>query len=148
MKSDLVRLGIRGFKPQLRKAPEQLRRRCARRRIRRSHRTRSMRCGAIMTRLALVREQIEAIEQARAGASGDRHRKTGPDAMVRTAGQHPRRRYRNGGHAGAGSALAKSARSPGGRLATPGSPVRRTKADPSDARKVSPNRAMPGSAAA
>jgi transposase len=64
MKSALARLGIRGFKPKLRKAPERL------------AAPRTPEGGAIpgnmldefrrdMARLAVVREQIEEIEQAR-----------------------------------------------------------------------------------
>ena len=64
MKSALARLGIRGFKPKLRKAPERL------------AALRTPEGGAIpanmldefrrdMARLAVVREQIEEIEQAR-----------------------------------------------------------------------------------
>ena len=46
MKSALARLGIRGFKPKLRKAPERLRR-CARRRVVRFRPTCLMSSGAI-----------------------------------------------------------------------------------------------------
>ena len=46
MKGALARLGVRGFKPTLRKAPRAARRRCARRRARRCRRTRSPSCAA------------------------------------------------------------------------------------------------------
>jgi transposase len=81
MKSALARLGIRGFKPELRKAPQRL--------------------GSLLTpegtaipnntlaevrrdlaRLALVREQIEAIEQARVEHL-EQAPNNGPHAMVR-----------------------------------------------------------------
>jgi transposase len=81
LKSDLTRLGIRGFKPQLRKAPQLLQ----------SLRTPEdqpippntldeMRRD--LTRLALLREQIKAIEQARQ-ARLEQAPQTGPNAMIR-----------------------------------------------------------------
>ena len=81
LKSDLVRLGIRGFKPQLRKAPQLL------------ETLRTPEDSPIppntleemrrdLSRLALIREQIEAIEQARV-ARLEKAPKTGPDAMIR-----------------------------------------------------------------
>jgi transposase len=81
LKSDLARLGIRGFKPQLRKAPQLLE----------SLRTPEdspippntldeMRRD--LTRLALIREQIKAIEQARL-ARLEQAPQTGPNAMIR-----------------------------------------------------------------
>src|SRR3954471_20805335 len=81
MKSDLARLGIRGFKPQLRKAPQRLD-------------TLSTPEGIPipintldefrrdLVRLALVREQIDAIERTRI-AQLEAAPKTGPHAMVR-----------------------------------------------------------------
>ncbi len=81
MKAALVRLGIRGFKPELRRAPKKL---DALRtpeglpippntleEIRRD-----------LARLAMVREQIDLIEQARL-ARIEQAPKTGPNAMVR-----------------------------------------------------------------
>jgi transposase len=81
MKATLARLGIRGFKPQLKKAPQRL---DALRmpegepippntlaELRRD-----------MDRLALIREQIAAIEQARLECL-ERAPEHGPDAMVR-----------------------------------------------------------------
>ena len=81
LKADLIRLGIRGFKPQLRKAPQLL--------------------GSLRTpedspippntldemrrdlvRLALIREQIKAIEQARLERL-EQAPQTGPNAMIR-----------------------------------------------------------------
>jgi transposase len=81
MKSALARLGIRGFKPHLRRAPERLA--CLRtaegtglptniiEELRRD-----------MARLALVREQITSIEKTRAERL-ERAPDTGPHAMVR-----------------------------------------------------------------
>ena len=81
MKSALARLGIRGFKPELRKAPQRLD-------------TLSTPEGAPipintldefrrdLARLALVREQIDAIERTRI-ARLEAAPKTGPHAMVR-----------------------------------------------------------------
>jgi transposase len=80
LKSDLTRLGIRGFKPQLRKAPQLLE----------SLRTPEdspippntldeMRRD--QTRLALIREQINAIEQARL-ARLEQAPQTRPNAMI------------------------------------------------------------------
>jgi transposase len=112
MKAALTRLGIRAFNPKLRKAPQRL--------------------GSLRTpdglpippntlnemrrdlgRLAIVREQITAIERAR-GAS-----RTSPTDRTAchgaAAGQHPWARHRGGGHAGAGSTLAQPARPQGGR---------------------------------
>ena len=81
LKSALARLGIRGFKPQLRKAPQLLA----------SLRTPEdqpippntldeMRRD--LARLALIREQIKAIEQARL-ARLEQAPQTGPNAMIR-----------------------------------------------------------------
>jgi transposase len=81
MKSDLVRLGIRGFKPQLRKAP---------------HLIEALRTPEDVpipphtleelqrdfARLAILREQIKAIEEARLQHLEDAPQ-TGPNAMVR-----------------------------------------------------------------
>jgi transposase len=81
LKSDLTRLGIRGFKPQLRKAPKLL------------ESLRTPEDSPIppntldemlrdLTRLALIREQIKAIEQARLERL-EQAPKTGPNAMIR-----------------------------------------------------------------
>jgi transposase len=81
VKSALVRLGIRGFKPQLRKAPQRL------------EALRTPEGSPIppntldemrrdLTRLALLREQIKAIEQDRLTRLAQA-RRTGPNAMVR-----------------------------------------------------------------
>ena len=81
LKADLTRLGIRGFKPQLRKAPQFLE----------SLRTPEdspippntldeMRRD--LARLALIREQIKAIEQARL-ARLEQAPQAGPNAMIR-----------------------------------------------------------------
>jgi transposase len=64
LKSDLTRLGIRGFKPQLRKAPQLLA-------SRRTPEDSPIPPNTLdemqrdLTRLTLIREQIKAIEQAR-----------------------------------------------------------------------------------
>ena len=81
MKAALVRLGIRGFKPELRRAPKKLDGLCTPEglpippntleEIRRD-----------LARLAMVREQIEVIEQARL-ARIEQAPDTGPNAMVR-----------------------------------------------------------------
>ena len=81
MKAALVRLGIRGFKPELRRAPKKL------------DGLRTPEDLAIppntldeiardMARLAMVREQIDTIEQARL-ARIEQAPDTGPNAMVR-----------------------------------------------------------------
>src|SRR6266545_3173884 len=81
MKSALARLGIRGFKPHLRRAPERLAS------LRTAEGT-GLPANIIeelqrdMARLALVREQISSIEKARAKRL-ERAPDTGPHAMVR-----------------------------------------------------------------
>src|SRR6202045_222104 len=81
MKSTLARLGIRGFKPALRKAPERLAA------LRTAEGT-GLPANIIeefrrdMARLALVREQISSIEKTRAERL-ERAPDTGPHAMVR-----------------------------------------------------------------
>jgi transposase len=81
LKSDLTRLGIRGFKPQLRKAPQLL------------ASLRTPEDSPIppntldemerdLTRLALLREQIKAIELAHL-ARLEQAPQTGPNAMIR-----------------------------------------------------------------
>src|SRR4249919_1211815 len=81
MKSALARLGVRGFKPHLRKAPERLAG------LRTAEGT-GLPANIIeefrrdMARLALVREQINSIEKTRAERL-ERAPDTGPHAMVR-----------------------------------------------------------------
>jgi transposase len=81
MKSALARLGIRGFKPHLRKAPKRLAG------LRTAEGT-GLPANIIeefrrdMARLALVREQISSIEKTRAERL-ERAPETGPHAMVR-----------------------------------------------------------------
>jgi transposase len=81
MKSALARLGVRGFKPHLRKAPERLAD------LRTAEGT-GLPANIIeefrrdMARLALVREQISSIEKTRAERL-ERAPDTGPHAMVR-----------------------------------------------------------------
>jgi transposase len=107
LKSDLTRLGIRGFKPQLRKPPQLL------------QSLRTPEDSPIppntldemqrdLTRLGLIREQIKTIEQARL-ARLEKARQTGPNAMIRMLASIRGVRHRNGGNAGARSALAPSA---------------------------------------
>ena len=81
MKSDLVRLGIRGFKPQLRKAPQLIEA------LRTPedvpippHTLEELQRD--FARLAILREQIKAIEEARLQCLEDAPQ-TGPNAMVR-----------------------------------------------------------------
>ena len=81
LKSDLARLGIRGFKPQLRKAPQLLA-------SLRTPEDQPIPPNTLdemqrdLTRLALIREQIKAIEQARL-ARLEQAPQTGPNAMIR-----------------------------------------------------------------
>ena len=111
MKAALARLGIRGFKPELRKAPQRLE---ALRtpedmpippnmldEIRRD-----------MARLAVVREQIDAIERARL-VRLEQAPTAGPHANGAPLGLRHRRRRRDGRHAGAGGALPKPSRPTG-----------------------------------
>ena len=106
MKSALARLGIRGFKPKLRKAPERL------------AALRTPEGSAIpanmldefrrdMARLAVVREQIEEIEQARLERL-EQAPAARPNAMVHL-GAHHWCRHRDGRHAGTRSAIAEPA---------------------------------------
>jgi transposase len=81
MKSTLARLGIRGFKPELRKAPERL----AALRTPEGSAIPSNTLDELrrdMARLALVRGQIKGIEQVRLGRL-ERAPAEGPNAMVR-----------------------------------------------------------------
>jgi transposase len=81
LKSTLVRLGIRGFKPQLRKAPQLLA-------SLRTPEDQPIPPNTLdemqrdLTRLALIREQIKAIEQARLTRL-EQALQTRPDAMIR-----------------------------------------------------------------
>jgi transposase len=81
LKSDLTRLGIRGFKPQLRKAPELLESLCTPEDSPIPPNTLDEMLRDL-TRLALIREQIKAIEQARLERL-EQAPKTGPNAMIR-----------------------------------------------------------------
>src|ERR1700757_2768670 len=80
MKSALARLGIRGFKPQLRKAPQLVE-------TLRTPEDVSIPPNTLeeirrdLARLAILREQIKAIEQARLKPLEDAPQ-TGPNAMV------------------------------------------------------------------
>jgi hypothetical protein len=98
-----------------------------------------------LTRLALIREQIEAIEQARV-ARLEQAPQTGPNAMIRMLAS-----IRGVGIETAEmlvqEVLSRNLRDQRA-VGRAGSPVRRMKADPSDVRKVSPSRAMLGCAAA
>jgi transposase len=143
MKSTLVRLGIRGFKPELRKAPHRL---AALRtpenlplppntldEIRRD-----------MARLALVREQIEEIEQTRLDRL-EQAPEEGPNAMVRllraSSASASKRRTCWCARCCRGTCAID-----GRWRATPASRARRTKAGPRDARRGWPSPAMPGCA--
>jgi transposase len=81
MKSALARLGIRGFKPELRRAPQRLE-------ALRTPEDLPIPPNTLaefrrdLARLAMVREQIEAIEQARLERL-ERAPQTGPHAMLR-----------------------------------------------------------------
>ena len=81
MKAALIRLGVRGFKPELLKAPERLE-------VMRTPEGVQIPPNMLdelrrdMARLAWVREQINAIEQARLGRL-EQAPAGGPDAMVR-----------------------------------------------------------------
>jgi transposase len=81
MKSALVRLGIRGFKPQLRKAPQLVG-------TLRTPEDLPVPPNALdemrrdLARLAVVREQIKALEQARLERL-EQAPQTGPNAMIR-----------------------------------------------------------------
>ena len=81
MKSALARLGIRGFKPELRRAPQRLE-------ALRTPENLPIPPNTLaefqrgLARLAMVREQVEAIEQARLERL-EQAPQTGPHAMVR-----------------------------------------------------------------
>jgi transposase len=81
LKSDLTRLGIRGFKPQLRKAPKLLESLCTPEDSPIPPNTLDEMLRDL-TRLALIREQIKAIEEARLERL-EQAPKTGPNAMIR-----------------------------------------------------------------
>lgn len=81
MKSALVRLGIRGFKPELRRAPKKLDGLCTPEGVPIPPNTLEE-IRRDMARLAMVREQIELIEQARL-VRIEQAPQTGPNAMVR-----------------------------------------------------------------
>jgi transposase len=145
MKSALARLGIRGFKPELRKAPQRL--------------------GGLRTpddkpippntlgefhrdlaRLAVVREQIAVIEQTRLERL-EQAPEAGPHAMVRLLASV----------IGVGletadmlvqEVLSRTCATVERWRATPGSRAHRTKAAPGDARRGWPGRATPGRVAA
>jgi hypothetical protein len=140
MKSALARLGIRGFKPQLRKAPQ----------LAEALRTPEdvpippntlAEIRRDYARLAILREQIKELEQARLRHLEDTPQGS-PNAMVRllagvvglgveTAYLLVQEVFR-GTYATAGPSLAM-----------PGSPVRRTKANQSGAKRACPRQAMP-----
>ena len=93
MKAAMTRLGIRGFKPELRRAPKKLD-------GLRTPEGLPIPTNTLdeirrdMARLAMVREQIDLIEQARL-VRIKQAPDTGPNAMVRFVGQHRRRRHRD-----------------------------------------------------
>lgn len=81
MKATLVRLGIRGFKPELRRAPKKLDGLRTPENLVIPPNTLDE-ISRDMARLAMVREQIELIEQARVARIAQAP-ETGPNAMVR-----------------------------------------------------------------
>lgn len=81
MKGALARLGIRGFKPELRRAPQRLGTLCTPEALPIPPNTLEE-FRRDLARLAMVREQIAAIEQARLERL-EQAPKTGPHAMVR-----------------------------------------------------------------
>lgn len=81
MKATLVRLGIRGFKPELRRAPKKLGELRTPEKLVIPPNTLDE-ISRDMARLAMVREQIELIEQARVARIAQAP-ETGPNAMVR-----------------------------------------------------------------
>ena len=106
MKGNLARLGIRGFKPTLRKAPE---------RLEALHTPEgpplppntAAELRRDMARLRVVAEQIKEIEAARLEQL-EREPGPRPHAMVRLhAGPRRRHRRRDGGHAGARGTVAR-----------------------------------------
>jgi len=111
MRAALIRLGIRGFKPELRRAAKKLD----------GLRTPE---GLLippntldeirrdLARLAIVREQIDAIEQARLTRI-EQAPDTGPNAMV-LVGQHHRRGHRDRRYARPRGAVSQPARPSGG----------------------------------
>jgi len=114
MKAAVVRLGIRGFKPELRRAPQKL------------DGLRTPEGLPIppnildelrrdLARLAMVREQIDRIAD-RAGPPGAHRTSPGNRAERDGApvGQRRRGGRRDGGHAGARGAVPQPARPPGG----------------------------------
>jgi hypothetical protein len=145
IKSALARLGVRGFKLQLRKAP-QLLESLRTPKARRSHRTRSTRYGATSRGWPCCANRSRQSNRP-VWRVWSRRRRSGRTqwfgywpASVASA---PKRRI---------CWCRKYSRAlcviAGRWDATPGSPVRLMKADPSGARKVSPNQAMPGCAVA
>jgi len=116
MKSALARLGIRGFKPKLRKAPQRLAALRTPEDLPIPPNTLDA-LGRDMARLAVVRDQIEEIEQARLERL-EQAPDEGPNAMVRLlariVGVGVGGRRRDGGHAGARGAVAQPARPAGG----------------------------------
>jgi transposase len=82
LKSDLTRLGIRGFKPQLRKAPKLLLESLCTPEDSPIPPNTLDEMLRDLTRLALIREQIKAIEEARLERL-EQVPKTGPNAMIR-----------------------------------------------------------------
>jgi transposase len=145
MKSALARLGIRGFKPELRKAPQLV------------DALRTPEDALIppntlaeirrdLARLAILREQIKEIEQARLKHLEDSPQ-SAPNAMVRLlasvsdwASKRP--------ICWCWKYFRVTCATAGLSHATRGLLVRRTKADRNGARKASPRRAMPAYVAA
>ena len=143
MKAALIRLGIRGFKPELRKASAKLE-------LLRTPEELPIPPNTLdeiwrdIARLTIVRDQIKAIEQDRLGrlehapATGPRWFDCWPASSELASKQRTcwYRKFSREIYAIVGPSPV-----------TQGSPVRQMKAAPSDARRVSPNRATPESAA-
>ena len=113
VKAALTRLGIRGFNPKLRKAPQRLE-------LLRTPEGFPIPPNTLdemrrnLARLTILREHIKAIEQARLERL-QQAPQTGPNAMVQMLACILGMGIETGGHAGAGSPLAKIARPQGRR---------------------------------
>jgi len=146
MKADMARLVVHGFKPHLRSAPKKL------------GSVRTPEGVAVppntkaelerdMRRLAVLREQIVAIEKARLERIKNAPDNGAPrdDPPLRPS---PWSWHRDGGHAGERGDDAGSARTAALWRVTPGSPGRPTRAGRGGAKRASPRRATRASDAA
>ena len=110
MKAALARLGIRGFNPELRKAPQRLDA-CARRRMFRSHRTRSTRSGATWLGSPWSANRSTRSNGPASRAWNRRRRRATCDGAP--VGPRHRRGRRDGRHAGSGGVMPKPSRPTG-----------------------------------